>query len=164
MISPDDLKVKQWVVITRDYNDQLKEFNDRPFIVRSEDSLVDGTPLQILAINLPFLAVTDGIIRKSIDVRHVDLKKANRKYVDLMKRKRKKYQLDFSDAQNFCNNHIIDHVDEDEIKKEKKRKDDMRGKCPECGEKLVNKRTESGEWIMFCRECGFEGGRHRKRL
>ena len=150
----DDLRVGKWVAIESDAAEPVENpFGDYSFFGRQakKGSLVNGQPLQIKAISLPFLAVTDGNHRFSLDTREVRVCLLDSKYVKAMtqekpvgtkargvavpERRRKKKPA--TQVQTTCRI------------------------CPEC-QAILREVNQSGEWFFRCNECGFLGGRPKR--
>lgn len=141
----DDLAVGQWIAIT-DMQEEQPDWS--PFAMfRPQPRHVTGQPLKIVAMSLPFLAVTDGMRRFPIDVREVKVKKLEPRYVKAMKASQKDWEPERTTRSAFT-------VAEPEKPKEKSK--GMNGLCPVCESRLIQRKTD-GEWFLACRECGFEG-------
>lgn len=154
----DDLSVGQWVFITDSESiESYSFFGDQSRTVYP----VDGRPLKIKAISLPFIVVTDTDQRynAAIDTREVDLTRADAKYVKAMTgraasrggRTTATFRADGSEA-----------AVEAEKKKEKSEPEPMA--CPVCQERMVERLIPGtdGDWMLHCKQCGFEGGRPSK--
>lgn len=136
----DDLHVGQWIAVVGD----KVEPEPNMFGYAYRRDVVSGQPLQIIAISLPFLAVTNGHMRFAIDVREFDVKLLHRKYVEMMK------------------GHWIDEEHSREGVAEKPKPEPTKsteGMCPVCGDRLIRRLGDDRCWHLFCRECGFQGSR-----
>lgn len=140
-IPADALHVGQWVVIEWAV---VEEEQASPTLFglpfrqanRGDDIQVDGRPLKILGISLPFLAVTDGKQRFPVDLRECGVRLAHRKYVEAMLVDR---QSDLVARQtDKTNKHT----------------------CPICGGCMVERLVAgSGRgWRLVCKQCGGEAG------
>lgn len=136
----DDLHVGQWIAIVED----KVEPKIGIFGYAHQRNVVSGQPLQIIAISLPFLAVTDGQMRFAIDVREMAVKKLHRKYVEVMK------------GRWIDEEHSREGVAEIH---ESRPNTSTEGMCPYCGDRLIQRLGEDRAWYLFCRECGFQGSR-----
>ena len=142
MTPVDDLRVGQWIAVV----DQKKDEGEQGFfwMTRSRTKkLVTGQPLKIVAMSLPFIAVTDGFRRFPVDVREATVRKLDAKYVRAMKANQKDWELDASFAVA-------------EPGKPKGESKGRHGLCPMCGDRLIQRKSD-GDWFLACRECGFEG-------
>jgi predicted RNA-binding Zn-ribbon protein involved in translation (DUF1610 family) len=103
----------------------------------AKSSHYGGEPLEVLAVSLPFVCVTDGNKRYALDVRDVDLQKLDRKYVREM----------------TANLSRPDSIQE-RIRKRTSKADPS--ECPRCGHKCVQRLTKpgSGQWDLHCPQCG----------
>lgn len=81
----DDLRVGMWVAVTATEEDVGPAMGFGTFgFGRGKPSLapeVDGKPLKIVAMSLPFVCVTDGYHRHALDVRTVVFQKLSPRYV-----------------------------------------------------------------------------------
>jgi hypothetical protein len=91
MTAVDDLKVGMFVAIVGDYEPKgWREPEMSPFFSMcygeptKPKPRATGQPLQIVAISLPFLAVTDGEKKYPIDVRECQLQRLSPAYVRAM--------------------------------------------------------------------------------
>jgi hypothetical protein len=141
----DDLSVKQWVAIEHEREDDDEPSS--PFMRRARESRVDGTPLQILEISMPFVCVTNGKHRFVLDLRKVDLCRITAQYVKTLTSTPREY-----DGGAF----LIKHVQEK--KKTEENADSGRACCPYCGSRLIQRFVDN-IWVHVCRECGFSGSR-----
>jgi hypothetical protein len=94
-----------------------------------------GEPLEILAISLPFICVTDGKRRFSIDTRVVSLQRLQSAYVKEMQRR------DEPGAKR---------------RRRKKEKPDPQA-CPRCREKRIQTKSVGKDWKFVCPRCGYDG-------
>jgi hypothetical protein len=139
----DDLQVGQWVAIVSSHEEEHDHSPWAMFRSRPKEQ-VTGQPLKIVAMSLPFLAVTDGYRRFPIDVREVQVKKLDPKYVKAMKAKQRDYEP-------VGNSFAVPEPD-----KPKAESSGKHGLCPMCQSRLIKRKTD-GDWFLACRECGFQG-------
>lgn len=146
----DDLRVGQWVAIHHDVpkDDGREEASPFFFGYRQQpQSSVDGKPLKILALSLPFVAVTDGDERFPIDVRETKLITLSPKYVKAMNRQAIRHSIQESASVKYSI-----------CEPRKKLKDETPERaCPLCRSRLIERLRDS-RWFLACRQCGFEGG------
>lgn len=136
----NQFKVNQWIAI----DEYVGEDIVTPWgqVVKPQ---FDGTPLQVLAVSMPFLCVTDGKGVFSIDSREYGFSILKTPYVKRM------------------TSHLSNKPPKIKLpgQPRKKRKKDPRD-CPRCGSRRVERLSAPGKWIPFCPECGlggdFEGG------
>jgi hypothetical protein len=141
MTPVDDLQVGQWIAIVG-AKDAEPEFSLFGMCRPKSRDVVTGQPLKIVAMSLPFVAVTDGYRRFPIDVREIQVKKLDPKYVKAMKAKQSEWEPD-----GFA-------VPEPE--KPKSESTGRHGLCPMCGDRLIQRKSD-GDWFLACRQCGFQG-------
>lgn len=139
----DDFAVGRWYAITRE-PDVQEEFS--PFFPRRYSTNVNGRPLKLLAMSLPFAVFTDGRETLSLDTRQFEFIRLDYKYVKAIGIR----------TERRNGNRII--TLENPNRKSKK-KESREGCCPMCGCRLRQKFRNQGEgWLLTCPECGFEGG------
>src|SRR5688572_19986213 len=122
MTPVDDLKDGMFVAIC---GHKIRESEYRsPFLFEWTGPVVeprqpdfDGRPLEILAVCLPFLCVTDGKKRFAIDVRKWDVQRISRRYAEQMQ------ASETEGAKRFK-------------KRPKKKEKPDPGTCPRCGGRL----------------------------
>jgi hypothetical protein len=143
MTPPDDLKPGMCVALVR-----IKEEDAAPqspfFFLgeeRSATKRLDGRPLEILAINLPFVAVTDGRRRFAIDLRQYDVQKLSRAYV-----------------QSFWDDDAASTKPGRQRRKAKRNEKPDPSYCQRCGERLIQLLIPGAGWQIVCRQCGMNGG------
>ena len=149
----DDLRVGKWIAIESDAAEPVENpFGDYSFFGRQskKGSLVNGQPLQIKAISLPFLAVTDGNHRFSLDTREVRVCLLDPKYVKAMTQEKPVG----TKARGVA-------VPERRRKKKPEPVQERRRACPECGGHL-HEVCQGGDWFFRCPDCKFLGGRPKK--
>lgn len=131
----ENLRVGQWVAITRSVEEHVTAFGT----CTHHDEMVSGRPLKILAISLPFVVVTDGDdLFGPIDTRLCEFTRLSRSYVRCLVagssatilQRQKEHDAQSTDARN----------------------------CPMCNSRLRERRIENGIWELVCPECGFTGG------
>lgn len=152
----DKLKKGDLVIVSEDLDtEEPQGFSEMPFFAMRRKARFDGKPWKVLAINLPFVLVTDGDHTTAIDVRLWGLIPASKEYV-------KAWEED----------HGVVHRQESIVrgrpvkgrqggiapKRRKKEKPDPRA-CPRCRAKMKERLYEpgSGRWRLICPACGFEG-------
>ena len=138
----DDLQVGQWVAIEHDLaaNDQPNDFWGNC----QRESRVDGMPLKILSISLPFVAVTDGQSRFVLDSRELVLCRLDKRFVKSL-----------TSTPRLATDHgsfVITNQPRQAQEQPPERA------CPVCHERLIE-RFAGGVWLLACRQCGFTGGR-----
>ena len=143
----DDLKVGRWFAIKaeRDIEEQ-PTFAEMPYL-RSRNlrtTAVTGQPLKIVAISLPFIVVTDGVGRFTLDTRLYDFIRLSAKYVRALTE-----VVVESDGQR-----LVAYLDQ--IKKLPKENPDPK-LCPNCSEGRLRQTYRKEVWIFLCPVCGFEG-------
>lgn len=154
----DDLKVGMWIAVSHTEEsggDMMSPFS----MFRSNRGVqIDGRPLQIQAISLPFIAVTDGVNRMPLDIRTVEVQKLDKAYVKLLRQNERRQRETQTQTHGRGQPTGIDYWVADnqpEQKEPEKRRDRC---CPLCGnwliERLIN---ETSDWVLACRECGFTG-------
>lgn len=157
----DDLRVGQWVAIHHDVPKDNGREEDSPFFFgyrQPQQSSVDGKPLKILALSLPFVAVTDGEQRFPVDVRETKLIKLSPKYVKMMNRRAVRHQPLASDPFRGALDGAGRYAISEPAKAAKAAKDETPERaCPLCRSRLIE-RLRDGRWFLACRQCGFEGG------
>lgn len=149
----DSLYVGNWIAITRVVPEEREYSMFMPWAFNSNDNHppVDGRPLRILAISLPFICVTDGRYKFSLNVRRCEVQKLHRTYVRQM----------FGALVSYAGVAACE-LDEDE--EDEDTPDDKTGCCPVCGGHLIQLLHEgSNVWMLACKECGFQGGRPTDR-
>ena len=142
MTPPDDLRPGQYIALVRAKDDDAPvspfDFFGPP--KRSTDR-IDGRPLEILAISLPFLCVTDGRRRFGIDLRQYDVKRVTRQYAEHLWPERRQEVRQFKGK-----------------RRERKEKPDG-SYCQRCGSRLIQAYDiRNRVWRIACRDCGFDGG------
>jgi hypothetical protein len=142
----DDLKVGHWYAIEDVHEDDDVsgygvEFYLRP-PRRRREKVATGQPLQLLAISLPFIVVTDGNQRFSLDTRRCQLCELDRRYVSALTIA----EMDGNRQPVFL----------DEAKRKKENPDPRL--CPNCREgRLIQTYRARDYWCWVCPVCGFEG-------
>ena len=143
----DDMKVGQWVAITSETQADMSysPFGFHPPV----PSMVDGCPLKIVAICLPFIAVTNGYERFSLDCREYTFTKLDKKYVQCMSFGRKQWNSETGRSriliEEQCTSPQVDPAE-------------GLNNCPMCHEGRLRQRYSQGEWLIVCPVCGFSGG------
>lgn len=145
-INFDDLKKGQWIVITGMIEEEtgFQEFS--PWMPRQRHHHPDGRPLEVLAVDLPFIlveAVTGDTF--TVDTRRFTVQRTHKKYVEEAAK-----ALETTEKKS-PRSRIIK-------KRKVKIKPDPRD-CVRCGTRMVQRRVEGGkEWRHVCPGCGFDKG------
>lgn len=144
MTAVDDLKVGQWIALTYVENPQVfMFFGGQPMANHPQ---VDGVPLEVMAISLPFVCVSNGRFRFSIDVRRCRFQRVSRRYVDLM-----------FNMEGLTINGIA-AVEDDLAEVPVEEVESNPRACPMCGERMVERLDpDTRDWFVACRQCGFQG-------
>jgi predicted RNA-binding Zn-ribbon protein involved in translation (DUF1610 family) len=124
MTTPDDLDRGMYIALTGDKGDE------------EIDPFLDGEPLRVMAVSLPFIAVSDGDVTFAIDNRQVTYQKLTKEYVRAMRggsyRRRE-----------CCPPSAVAAATPYD--------------CPRCGRRLRRRKTGSDpNWKLHCQDCGFE--------
>jgi predicted RNA-binding Zn-ribbon protein involved in translation (DUF1610 family) len=100
-----------------------------------------GAPLLILAVSLPFIAVRMFDRSFSLDLRAVDVKKLDAKYVAaVLKAHGDNVRIVRGEPRIVTAKRVPDERD-----------------CPKCGERMVRRRTAGHPtWMLACKTCGYE--------
>ena len=142
----DDLTVGQWVAIERELTEeQSPDSGPFWFVQHRRETKVDGMPLRIVAISLPFVCVTNGKFRFVLDTREIVFCRLCPKFVKSLTETPRSYDGD----------HYVIHDDQSRAKPEPQEKPER--SCPICSDRLIERYT-AGVWILACRQCGFSGG------
>lgn len=132
MTSQDDLYVGQLVAVTG----HRERFQSTPWsepVERESRESVDGWPLRIIAISLPFICVDDGEDRFPLDLRQVMVQRVSKRYAEMVR---------------------------EGVRGKLPESTSVQGDCPVCGGGLSHVMSESDmQWTYTCRECGFRGVR-----
>ena len=103
----------------------------------------NGLPLKVLAINPPWIAVTDNRYVGTVDSRCVNWTKASKEYLEALKHIKTPNEIE-----NFKNLWYLPETKEfDKI-------------CPNCGSKLIQRKDLITDWELYCSECHFKGAVH----
>lgn len=118
---------------------QMFSFGSFGSLRASKPLRFNGQPLELLAISLPFLCVTDGKQRFAIDVRDTNVRRLSPQYVRAMSEDRQ--SADFTKSR----------------RRKKKEKPDHK-KCPRCGTRRVERLFQpgTGQWALCCPQCGMQ--------
>ena len=159
MTAVDDLHVNNWIAVTTWAPECGISLFGTP-IERSRP--VDGQPLQIRAISLPFICVSDGFKRWSLDMRTCEVRKLHPKYVKMMKKQSTNRQgggyqtrdgIPVVSLDEWAGNAVPDDTPTN-----KSRAEPFKRACPICGGPLVERLVaEDRTWVLFCNECQFRG-------
>ena len=143
-LKPDDFNVGMWVAIERD--NAVETVADNPFwFPNRRESKVDGMPLRIVAISLPFVCVTNGNHRFVLDTREVQLCRLTPQFVKAL-----------TSTRRLLGNDGVSFSITDRSTKPPKVEQHERA-CPICQDRLIE-RYSAGVWNLVCRQCGFCGG------
>lgn len=162
----EDIHPGQFICVVRDKRLDDQSHPQPPRFAMS----YSGRPVEVIAISLPFIAVTNGRFTDSIDVRDFDVKVVTKEYAIAMLsrindtpgvsrakkiRKHRERQKRIAEAKFDSVMGIVHQPHERD--------------CPRCGERMVRRRTYSqncsaaipnslptGGWMMVCKQCGFE--------
>ena len=139
-VSPEDLKKGHYIVITGLKNQEEPEpFGMFPF-PRQKPSF-NGEPLQVIAVDLPFISITDVRGRVgALDFREVEIRKVTTHYADSF------YTAVHTNRNEFA-------VATQKRPRKKKEKPDPRN-CPNCGTRRVERLVGNGQWSVVCPNCG----------
>ncbi|QDU61261.1 hypothetical protein Pan216_21150 [Planctomycetes bacterium Pan216] len=131
----DCLREGQWIAITDERDETSSCWNDSYIFhsPRPKKKNITGEPLRIEAISLPFLLVNDGQHLFAIDVRRVEVTLLRHRYAKILRPSTEKdvVQMPIKQAQSKL--------------------------CPLCQEKMIERMRGIGEWMLACKQCGFEG-------
>ncbi len=142
MTRVDDFAVGRWYAITREPESQ-EEYS--PFFQRRHSTHVNGRPLQLRALSLPFAVFTDGREMMTIDTRLFEFIRLDPKYV-----RATGIRTERRDGRKVVSL---------ENTSRRKKRESREGCCPVCGCRLRQKfRDHSEGWLLACPECHFEGG------
>lgn len=142
----ESIKRGDWIVVTR-WKHWRESYTVDYQVVYNEHPTYAGTPGEVLAVALPFIVFKDlsGETR-TLDVRAFAVRKVPLNYVrEFLK----------EGGIETTKGHLYK---ETKTKATKKRLEELKGACPNCGEKLsMKKKTTDKKWGWVCRPCGFEG-------
>lgn len=128
MTPVENLKIGNFVAVVRSRGTEARaeEMWSRPQV------RYDGEPLEVQAISLPFMAVSnsDGDIF-SLDMRDVEVQKLNHRYVAWMQEATGR--MEFRESSGRPESH---------------------DGCPRCGGMLRQRLTADRQWRNICSECG----------
>lgn len=135
-LHPNEIKRGIYIVIVKVKKNKVKNTMFGPVEVDWE---FDGEPLEVLSVALPFIAVTNGGDRFSLDLRECDVLQVNRQYVEARR-----------DPRHFSGKKAVTG------KKQRKEKKDSNG-CPRCGTRMIQRiREKQNVWTIVCPTCGYE--------
>lgn len=157
----DQIKSGYWIVVLRDFNldNDEEEDDDEPQMVwgmfgpqpatERKPYSYDGVPWKILEMSYPFLCVTDGKIRCSIDFRRFDLQVVTQKYAEA---------VHSSTAHDFK---VAVASPKERKRLQASQQEEEKQTCKRCGTKMFSQKLlkpGSGEWAYFCPVCDGIGG------
>lgn len=131
----DSLKIGDWVAVVRYKQARSKH---TPWGSWDVEPSYDGRPGQVVAISLPFVALTDGARVGTIDVRDIDLQRVTEQYAKAV---------------------LSSGAVPVKVRRRRRGKPDP-SLCPRCGDRLqqfMSKRTEF-KFRVRCPSCGWDGG------
>ena len=135
----DDLKTRQHIILTGPAQEP-HECPPWPHSHPPRDKTLGfvGTPLKVVAINLPFVAVSvDDEPSFALDIRKYRFERANKQYV-------REFQYSLWQAHEMmhgpCHHNRVAPPKAESC-------------CPGCGGKLVQRRVGESKWAFRCREC-----------
>lgn len=138
----DNMRVGRYVIVREVFASDITvtEVNGIPFVARANNYMVippvNGAPLEIVSISLPFIAVITPVGELcSIDTRLCELIPASRQYVRAFE----------------------DYLSEMESAQIAESAPQPSRLCPMCGSSLCEKRVGIGSWALHCNQCGFTG-------
>lgn len=142
MTHPENIHVGNWVSV------EPKQVDDSPYFP-SHRPLTHlppaGQPLQVRALSLPFVALSDGEQVFPVDTREAELRILHRKYVKTMK----DFIVDDQGIMVVPDTASAPQIREAVVRDTKS--------CPNCGHRMVERLQVPSTWILACRQCGFEG-------
>lgn len=158
----DDVKVGMYIAITgvvkheeEDYL-KLEHFTFQMMPMRRQDRRhrMDGIPLEVLAVSLPFLCVDDGANRFGLDTRDLVFTKLDKEFVDEMRH-------GSTTANPYNDERKPPRSVRRKIKREKNKlvKDTKNNPaaCPRCyNQKTSQIRHGDGKWYRHCSQCGLD--------
>lgn len=140
----DDFVTGRWYAIVREQEEVQTDFN--PFFRQQRHTHVNGRPLKLLALSLPFAVFTDGRERMTVDTRMFGFIRLDYKYVKVI-----------GVREGRSERGRIITLENPE--RRRKKRESREGCCPMCGCRLRQKFRDRQEgWLLACPECGFEGG------
>ena len=152
MAHVENLKPGMYIAVTKVAEPEISPWDNGLFMVRVQHKHCDhhiqlGRPLEILAIDLPFIGVHDGDGKFVIDYRYCSLKVLDRKFVAAMSHLRTEPTRD----------RIHRERSGGKRKRRRKEKPDPRT-CPRCEHARVKRLWQpgSGIWVYHCPNCGLE--------
>ena len=152
----ENLHVNQWVVVTDYVGDDADILTAYVSSGREESRpSIDGSPLQIRAMSWPFLCLSNGLYRFSLDVRTTRFCVAHPTYVRMM---RGQGHDDDDDPYWLIKVGHIEEEEEDEDPEPQKRQS-RKNICPVCEGPLKLKGRAYEPMPLVCEECGFRGSR-----
>ena len=141
----DDFMVGRWYAIVSEAEQEVQQdFN--PFFQQHRNAYVNGRPLKLLAMSLPFAVFTDGRERFTLDTRQFGFIRLNYRYIKAIGIREERTERG-----------RIVTLENPEQRRRKRESEE--GCCPICGCQLRQKfRDQDGDWLLHCIGCGFEGG------
>ena len=145
----DDFVVGRWYAIVREQEEVREGFD--PFFQRRHHTHVNGRPLKLLALSLPFAVFTDGRERMTVDTRMFEFIRLDYKYVRAIGVREER-----SERGRI--------VTLENPGRRRRKRESREGCCPMCGCRLRQKFRDQNEgWLLWCPDCGFEGGKPKDR-
>jgi predicted RNA-binding Zn-ribbon protein involved in translation (DUF1610 family) len=151
MTRPDDLAKGQYITLV----ECLDVPAYSPFDWRTEDYRAvrfDGCPLEVLAVSLPFLCVTDGFDVFAVDTRAWRVQRVSKEYAAAMATARRQATTGAEKPLRHRRGSVF-------AAKSTSPKRDHRD-CPRCGERMAQVRGIGSHpaWTLICKNCGHNGG------
>lgn len=142
MSKVENLKVGDWIVLTK-VNTVSHPTQIPGVYSESYPYCCNGMPLKILAINFPWIAVTDTRYVGTIDSRLVYWTKASKEYLKALGNVKL-----VPETENFIN---LWYTPEARA---------VNKICPNCGNPLTQRKDLLTDWELYCKECHFKGAIH----
>lgn len=165
-VRPDDWKVGIFVAITsvvkyREEDDasyterEHFTFQMMPMRRRERRERYDGVPLEVMAVSLPFICVSDGKDRFALDTRDLVFTKLNKDFVAEMREGYRSSGTVMRNGERVSKSRIKQERKEKKRLKEEAKKDPSM--CPRCFTKCKQIMEKPGDpWIYVCEQCGLK--------
>lgn len=163
-LRPDDLKPGIFVALTGTIsNDETDEYVEKDHFTfqkmqqRRHDRYgqYNGLPLEVLAVDFPFICVNNGVQTFGMDIRGLILTKLSTRFVEEMRA-----GMSIDGKQRYSGERRLSARERREKSKERKRqikaaKKDKRI-CPRCFNVKTKQVLKQGIWYYACDVCGLE--------